>query len=1038
MDTDLPPSEPVAIDLDETPETAAVPAVVAVVVALDDAPRLEACLGSLADSDYPDLTVLVIAATDTELTPRVALVFPTAFVRPTESRGIAACANEAIATVAGAPFFLFCHTDVVVEPSAVRLLVEEAYRSNAAIVGPKLVDVDRSEILREVGWSIDRLGVPHSEIERDELDQEQHDAVRDVFFVSDACMLVRADLFNALQGFDVESDPGARALDLCWRARLASARVIVAPDARVGHHEQDGTHEADPKLGQRHRVRALLTNTSAVRLLWIAPVAFALHLGEALVFLVRRRRDRAGVLMGAWTWNLRHLAGVRGARRRSQGARAVPDREINSLQFRGSARVSHYMTTSLHAEDRVQAISRRGRSVAESATTQFRTWRGALMIGLVVLALFGARGLVFGRLAAVGQFAPWPGFGDLVRAYTSEWRFVDLGSHAPAPPLFAVLAGLRVIGLGAGDLMRTLVTVAAIPFAVFGTAKVGRRIAGAGWPSAVAAATYGIIPIPRNAIAAGRLGPLVVYVVAPWIFLAVVQLGGLVPNAWPQRRIAILGGVAVALTASVWPLAALLPVVMGLGLGLVAPVTRDSAARMAALARGALTMSGIGVVLLFPWPVSFFEQGDRTGALGIVFEPTGGVGALLRFVTGPNGGGIGAWAFVAVGLAMTLIAGGEREAWCVRLWGVAALAWILTALPAWLGTASPSVDAMLVPAALAMALIAGLGAATFLGDIRKSGLGWSHVTAFASAAVLAVALIGFVGDSAGGRWHQPDNDWNSALSWMRAHRDGGGFRVLWIGAPDAIPGTVHRAGSTAFGFTTDGPGDIRDSIAPPGGAGEAAAHDAVRRLRNLETTRFGRLVGPMAVRYVALPLRPAPGVVAEPRDSNDLAVALSRQLDLRQLEVAPGMVLYENTAWIPERAVVTPAPPARSTESASVAVIGAPSRRPSTAPTSSTSLPATQGSDTVLWSQQYSPGWHAPRSGISSPEHRRAFGWANAFTPARAVSASASIRFVDQWWRWPLLTVQFLIVTGLARRAARRGRRRRSRRAEPATTEGES
>ena len=108
-------------------------------------------------------------------------------------------------------------------------MVEEAYRSNAGIVGPKLVDYDTPEILLEVGMAIDHYGVPFSGIEPGEVDQEQHDAVRDVFFVSNAAMLVRADLFHELGGFDAATFPGSDDLDLCWRGRLAGARVLVAP-----------------------------------------------------------------------------------------------------------------------------------------------------------------------------------------------------------------------------------------------------------------------------------------------------------------------------------------------------------------------------------------------------------------------------------------------------------------------------------------------------------------------------------------------------------------------------------------------------------------------------------------------------------------------------------------------------------------------------------------------------------------------------------------------------------------------------------------
>ena len=132
--------------------------------------------------------------------------------------------------------------------------MEEAYRSNAGIVGPKIVDRDNPDVLLEVGMSIDHYGVPFSGIEPDEVDQEQHDGVRDVFYVSHVAMLVRADLFHELGGFDPETSPGADDIDLCWRARLAGARVIVVPDARV-REGREAT--ADSRRGTRSaRTRA--------------------------------------------------------------------------------------------------------------------------------------------------------------------------------------------------------------------------------------------------------------------------------------------------------------------------------------------------------------------------------------------------------------------------------------------------------------------------------------------------------------------------------------------------------------------------------------------------------------------------------------------------------------------------------------------------------------------------------------------------------------------------------------------------------------
>ena len=959
-------AEELSADAELTERPAPIPSVVAVVVARGAAAHLEACLAGFRDMDYPDLTVLVIAETDDDVRPRVAAVMPSAFVRAVTISGRAAGANEAIETVAGAPFLLFCHDDVVCEPNALRVLVEEAYRSNAAIVGPKVVDVVRPEILREVGWSIDRFAVPHSDIERDELDQEQHDGVRDVFFVSDTCMLVRADLFTELGGFDEACDPGAAELDLCWRARLAGARVLIAPDARVGHYEDDPPADRDSTLAQRHRVRALLISTSTARLLWIAPVAFLMHLVEAIIFLTRRRRDRAAIVLGAWTWNLRHLGGVRVARRRAQAARTVPDREIHALQFRGSARVTLYLSRSLHAEDRVRALSQRSRLVADTAATRFRSLRGLVLLAVAVMAVIGARDLLLGRLAMVGQVAPWPGVSELWRSFTSAWRFADLGSQAPAPPLFALVAGVRVVVLGAGGLGRGLLVVGAIPVAMIGAQRLGRRIAGSGWPGAVAAAVYGIMPLPRNAIEAGRVGPLMFYAAAPFVLLAVAQLNGWLPYRWPRRRIAVLGGLGVAVAAAWWPLAIAFPLVVLFGVVIVAPWTGDTVASIRLAVRGAALMTGLALLVLFPWPLAFLSGGDRTGALGIVFEPSGSFGDLLRFLTGSNGGSIGTWAFVAVGVVVALVASGDRGVWTARLWGMALVSWCLAALPTWVGSPSPAVDGILVPAALAMAMLAGIGVSAFLGEIRRQGLGWPQVVSVLGAAGLVVATFAFVGDAVGGRWHQPSKDWNETLSWMSSQRDSGAFRVLWIGAPNVVPGDIHRSGPDGFALTNNGPGDLRDALPPPGGAGFDAAVDAVTRLRTRRTARFGGLVGTMAVRYIAVPTRVDPGPAVESGLGHTgsealLATALADQLDLRKIETAPGLRLFENVAWIPGRAVI----PVKAI------VPGQPPKPVSRIDAAST--PA----GTVLWSQQFSDSWEA-RGRAGALRHTKV-GWANGF-----------------------------------------------------------
>ena len=193
----------------------AAPPVVAVVVAQQPGPYFDELLTSLAAQDYPNLSVLVIdVATDENLAARVAAHLPSAYVRRLEADpGFGPAANEALRLVEGAGFFCFLHDDVALEPTTIRALVEEAFRSNAGVVGPKLVEWDDPRLLLAVGMGADKAGVLVSLVEPGELDQEQHDAVRDVFVVPSACMLVRVDLFDALDGFDPDIPKYGHALD---------------------------------------------------------------------------------------------------------------------------------------------------------------------------------------------------------------------------------------------------------------------------------------------------------------------------------------------------------------------------------------------------------------------------------------------------------------------------------------------------------------------------------------------------------------------------------------------------------------------------------------------------------------------------------------------------------------------------------------------------------------------------------------------------------------------------------------------------------
>jgi GT2 family glycosyltransferase len=1016
------------------------PTVAAVVVTQNPGPSLEETLRSLGDQDYPNVAVMVVDAGSREdPAPRVAATLPGTYVRRVADSGFAAAANEALYAVRNATFLLICHDDVVLDPSAVRVMLEEAFRSNAGIVGPKLVDLDNPEVLLEVGRSIDRFGIPYTGIEPGELDQEQHDGVRDVFYVSDAAVLVRTDLFHELGGFDPAAFPGAEDLDLCWRARLAGARVLVAPDARVRHREAAGRRDGDPPDAvalARTRIRTVLTLSSMRTLLWVVPVGIVASFVEALVLTVTFRRRRVRSALGAWLWNVGHFRSVRKGRRKARRDRRVDDRELRELQVHG-ARMRGFVSHHVATEERVRSLADASRTAVTAASAGARQPLFALVAVLAVVWLLGSRVLLSDGVPAIGTVARWPGIGDLLSAYASGWRYTGLGSSTAAPPGLVAMAGLSTVLFGAEGLARTILVIAAFPIGALGTYRLTRDLSQSAAAAVVAALAYGINPVPRNAIADGRLGPLVLFALAPFLVALVVRLSQRAEGdqSAQRRRRTVLGlGILLAFTWAWYPLAPLVLVAAAVAVILAAPFVADAALGLRMLA-ASVVATVIAGVLLLPWSVSLLGVGDDAAAVGFTFRPRLDLVDVLRFHSGPSGAGWASWGLLAAAALALLFGRGPRFAWATRGWMLALIGWALVWLPSRFATgiSVPAPEAGLTLAALGIAVAAGLGVSTFAEDVRRLGFGARQAMAAVAAAGFVVGALSFAVDAADGRWGAPEGDWADTLAFLDAERDSGGFRVLWVGDPAVLPLDPFVASDgTGYVLTRNGPGDAVELWRARAHDADDLVGEAVKLSSAGRTERLGHLLAPMSVRYVALPTRSGPGA-ADAAPPGRLGQTLDDQIDLARLEAPPGLVLYENTAWIPSPGTVRPADVRRvplasknPTAAALRADIGrvAPVRGPAgdAAPT---------GPGRVLWSEANDADWSASSSGRDL-RHVEPFGWANGFdAPERA---SISIRYGGQPRRYGLIGLQgglWLLVlaivwrTRVGRQPSRRARDRR-------------
>jgi len=510
------------------------------------ASRLERTVRSLVSQDYEAVS-LVLADQTNGLGDQVVAAGVGAHVLkvPAEATN-AEAANTAAMAVTGAPFLCLVRCGVVLEPEAISRLVEEAYRSRAGIVGPKIRNYDEPDELLDVGWSIDRFAVPYSEVVPGEVDQEQHDAVRDVFFVSDAVMLVRSDLFNDLDGFDVAHELGHRDLEFCWRARLLGSRVVVQPSAVAyarppavpSDQERPNSRvlAAAERVEIRRRMRTMLTCYSRESLWRLIPEKLLSALASALALIITGRFRLARAQMSAWSRVVVDARAVRGIRKPLQAKRKVSDADLRYLQVRGGVRFFGYISQSFQVEDRLLAVSTTSQKLSERIllwAARPTTWLWGLIL---VLMTVGGRSFLIDGVPPIGSLAHWPSVGGFWKAFTSAWNYASFGAPDAPEPRSIVLAGVSIPFLANTALTQTLLVVFALPLGSWGIARLVRPFAPQIWPSFVAALAYLVNPMPRNAIAQGQFGPLCAYIVMPWVVLAIVRIFGVSQFTQPEKK----------------------------------------------------------------------------------------------------------------------------------------------------------------------------------------------------------------------------------------------------------------------------------------------------------------------------------------------------------------------------------------------------------------------------------------------------------------------------------------------------------------------
>jgi hypothetical protein len=406
--------------------------------------------------------------------------------------------------------------------------------------------------------------------------------------------------------------------------------------------------------------------------------------------------------------------------------------------------------------------------------------------------------------------------------------------------------------------------------------------------------------------------------------------------------------------------------------------------------------------------------GSQWSAIGGLRSDTGrlGLADLMRFHTGPLGGGAIGFVFLIVAALPLVFGRGWRLAWATRAWTIALTCWAvaLVGQQSWFHYALGPPEALLTPAAAALAVSAALGVVAFATDLPGYRFGWRQIAPVVAGLALAIGILPVLGAMFDGRWKAPDQSFEPVLQFLHDDQAAAGpFRVVWVGDPDVLPlQGWGLSDGVAYATTDHGLPTVEDRWAGSSDGATSLVADALHLAQQRDTSRLGRLLAPMGVRYVVVAGASAPGSGDVRPLPADVERALAEQLDLQEVLDDPNLHVYRNVSWAPTRAELKGAAADAASQSpffdaaATTDLSGAPPLLTDHSGYASAKGHVNAGS-TVYLANESSSHWSLTVDGRDAPR-TKAFGWANQFRVDQA--GNASLHFSTPISRYVLLLVQ--------------------------------
>lgn len=246
------------------PNLSRLPSVSAVIPTKYRMDLLQACLRGLAGvTAYPNLDVIIVdnGSTDPrlpEILDEARRSFPVKLIRDDGAFNFSRLVNTGVRQATGEILALLNDDIEPVESGWLHRMVESSMQPDVGVVGARLLYPDRTlqhgGVVLGIGGVAGHLWKGMSEAEASEHPQLVLPGTR--MAVTGACITIRRELYDQVNGFDEAYSVALNDIDFCLRVRAAGFRTIYRGDAALIHHESQSRGLDNISRERRERAAA--------------------------------------------------------------------------------------------------------------------------------------------------------------------------------------------------------------------------------------------------------------------------------------------------------------------------------------------------------------------------------------------------------------------------------------------------------------------------------------------------------------------------------------------------------------------------------------------------------------------------------------------------------------------------------------------------------------------------------------------------------------------------------------------------------------